>query len=175
MIDVTKDIHSLTAFKRNSSGLMKHMKKTGRPLVLTVKGKAEAVLLDAKAYQEVASQLDAVASIRRGLAQARRGAGRPANEVFDELEREDDGQMTYRVIVTPAAESDLRTAYRYIRSQAPRAARDWIRRAPDRKESCTPPRTVPHGSRERILRSAHPRAVLRFWQSRHLSFSLCCV
>ncbi len=37
--------------------------------------------------------------------------------------------MTYRVIVTPAAESDLRTAYRYIRSQAPRAARDWIRRA----------------------------------------------
>ena len=37
--------------------------------------------------------------------------------------------MTYRVIVTPAAESDLRTIYRYIRSQAPRAARDWIRRA----------------------------------------------
>ncbi len=37
--------------------------------------------------------------------------------------------MTYRVIVTPAAESDLRTTYRYIRSQAPRAARDWIRRA----------------------------------------------
>lgn len=88
MIDVTQDIHSLTTFKRNSSGLMKQMKKTGRPLVLTVKGKAEAVLVDAAAYQEVASQLDAVASIRRGLAQARRGAGRPADEVFDELERE---------------------------------------------------------------------------------------
>ncbi len=37
--------------------------------------------------------------------------------------------MTYRVIVTPAAESDLRPTYRYIRSQAPHAARDWIRRA----------------------------------------------
>src|SRR5208282_4822988 len=37
--------------------------------------------------------------------------------------------MTYRVILTPAAESDLRTAYRYIRSHAPCAARDWIRRA----------------------------------------------
>src|SRR5436853_3057388 len=37
--------------------------------------------------------------------------------------------MTYRVIVTPAVESDLQTAYRYIRTQAPRAARDWIRRA----------------------------------------------
>jgi plasmid stabilization system protein ParE len=37
--------------------------------------------------------------------------------------------MTYRVIVTPAAESDLRTAYRYIRNQAPRAVRNWILRA----------------------------------------------
>jgi len=30
-----------------------------------------------------------VASIRRGLAQARKGVGRPADEVFDELERAD--------------------------------------------------------------------------------------
>jgi plasmid stabilization system protein ParE len=37
--------------------------------------------------------------------------------------------MTYRVIITPAAETDLQAAYRYIRSQAPRAGRDWIRRA----------------------------------------------
>jgi len=68
---------------------MKHRKKTDRPPVLAEKGKAKAVLLDAKAYQEVASQLDAVASIRRGLAQARKGVGRPADDVFDELERAD--------------------------------------------------------------------------------------
>lgn len=37
--------------------------------------------------------------------------------------------MTYHVIITPEAENDLRTAYRYIRSQAPSAARDWISRA----------------------------------------------
>ena len=37
--------------------------------------------------------------------------------------------MTYRVVVTPEAERDLRTVDRYIRNQAPRAARDWIRRA----------------------------------------------
>ena len=51
MIDVTQDIHSMTTFKRNSAGLMKRIKKTGRPLVLTVKGKAEAVVLDAAAYR----------------------------------------------------------------------------------------------------------------------------
>ena len=68
---------------------MKRIKRTGKPLVLAVKGKAEAVLLDAAAYQHVAVHLDAVAAIRRGLAQAKKGLGRPVDEVFDELlERE---------------------------------------------------------------------------------------
>lgn len=88
MINVSQDIHSFTTFKRNSSSLMKRMKKTGRPLVLTLNGKAEAVVLDPAAYQDVADHLDAVASIRRGLAQARRGEGRPADDVLNELERE---------------------------------------------------------------------------------------
>jgi PHD/YefM family antitoxin component YafN of YafNO toxin-antitoxin module len=88
MINVSQDIHSFTTFKRNSSSLMKHMKKTGRPLVLTLNGKAEAVVLDPAAYQDIADHLDAVASIRRGLAQARRGAGRPAEDLLNELERE---------------------------------------------------------------------------------------
>ena len=88
MIDVTQDIHSLTTFKRNTSGLMKQMKKTGRPLVLTIKGKAEAVLLDAATYQQIADYLDAVAGIREGLGQMKKGMGRPADQVFDHLERD---------------------------------------------------------------------------------------
>jgi predicted transcriptional regulator len=67
---------------------MKPMKKSGRPLALTVKGKSEAALPDAAAHQVAASRSSAVASIRRGLAQARKGEGRPAEDVFDELERE---------------------------------------------------------------------------------------
>jgi PHD/YefM family antitoxin component YafN of YafNO toxin-antitoxin module len=88
MINVAEDIHSFTTFKRSSTDLMKRMKKTGRPLVLTINGKAEAVLLDPAVYQIVAGQLDAVMRIRRGLAQIERGEGRPAEEVLDELERE---------------------------------------------------------------------------------------
>ena len=88
MIDITQDIHSMTTFKRNSTGLMKQLRKTGRPLVLTVNGKAEAVVLNAAAYREVAGHLDAVASIRRGLSQAKKGMGRSVDEVFDDLERE---------------------------------------------------------------------------------------
>ena len=88
MIDLKQDIHPLTAFKRSSADLMKRMKKTGRPLVLTINGKAEAVVLDPAVYQVVADQLDAVARIRRGLAQIDRGEGRPAEDVLDDLERE---------------------------------------------------------------------------------------
>jgi len=88
MIDVTQDIHSMTTFKRNSAGLMKRIRKTGRPLILTVNGKAEAVLLDAALYREVAEHLDSVASIRRGMAQAKKGMGRSVDDVFDNLERE---------------------------------------------------------------------------------------
>jgi len=68
---------------------MKKPKRTKPPLAFPLKGKTEAVLLNAAAYQGVASQSDAVASIRCGLKEARKGAGRPADEVFDELERKD--------------------------------------------------------------------------------------
>jgi len=37
--------------------------------------------------------------------------------------------MTYRVIIMPRAESDLRTIYQYIHGRAPRAAGDWLKRA----------------------------------------------
>jgi prevent-host-death family protein len=67
MIDVSQDIQSMTTFKRNSVGLIRRMRKTGRPLVLTVKGKAEAVVMDARAYQQMADRIDTIEGIRRGL------------------------------------------------------------------------------------------------------------
>jgi hypothetical protein len=47
--------------------------KTGRPLVLTINGKAEAVVLDPIIYEQGAEHLDVIARSRRGLAQAKRG------------------------------------------------------------------------------------------------------
>ncbi len=37
--------------------------------------------------------------------------------------------MKYSVVITPDAETDLRTAYSYIRKYAPEAARAWIKGA----------------------------------------------
>ena len=44
MIDITDDIQSLTTFRRKSGDFMKQLKKTKRPVILTVKGKAAAVV-----------------------------------------------------------------------------------------------------------------------------------
>jgi prevent-host-death family protein len=88
MVDLQKEIRSLTEFKRNTSELVKRMKETGDPLVLTVNGKAELVVQDAEAYQrmlELIDRAEAIEGIRRGLESMKRGEGRPAREVLEEL------------------------------------------------------------------------------------------
>jgi PHD/YefM family antitoxin component YafN of YafNO toxin-antitoxin module len=89
MINISQDVHSLAGFKRNTVGLMRRMKKTRRPLVLTVKGKVEAVVMDPVAYQDLTHRRNITESISRGLMQAKRGMGRSVDEVFDDIERED--------------------------------------------------------------------------------------
>lgn len=56
--------------------------------MLTINGKAELVLQDADAYQCLPDRLreaEDVAAVREGLAQARRGEGEAAEEVFAAL------------------------------------------------------------------------------------------
>jgi prevent-host-death family protein len=50
MLDITKGIQSLTTFRRRSGDFMKQLKKSKRPVVLTVKGKAAAIVQDAEAF-----------------------------------------------------------------------------------------------------------------------------
>jgi prevent-host-death family protein len=89
MLDITKDIQSLTTFRRRSGDFMKHLKKSKRPVVLTVNGKAAAVVQDAEAYQrllDIAAYADAEEGIRQGLENAKEGKLRPARQFFDEFE-----------------------------------------------------------------------------------------
>jgi prevent-host-death family protein len=89
MLDITKDIHSLTTFRRRSGDFMKQLKRTKRPVVLTVKGKAAAIVQDAEAYQrllDIAARADAHEGIRQGLEDARRGKGRDIEEFFADFE-----------------------------------------------------------------------------------------
>jgi len=91
MLDITKDIQSLTTFRRRSGDFMRQLKKSKRPVVLTVKGKAEAIVQDAGAYQrllDIAARADVYEAVRQGLEDAASGRTRPAREVFDDIRRQ---------------------------------------------------------------------------------------
>jgi PHD/YefM family antitoxin component YafN of YafNO toxin-antitoxin module len=86
------DIHTITEFRRNAQ-LSTRIAEDGRPHVLTEEGRPKLVVQDAEAYQRIIEALDraqAVQGIRAGLESIRRGEGRPAREVFDELRRKHD-------------------------------------------------------------------------------------
>ena len=90
MLDITKDIQSLTTFRRQSSDFIKQLKKSKRPIVLTVNGKAAAVVQDPEAYQrllDIAASADEEEAIRQGLEDVAHGRTRPAREVFEEFRR----------------------------------------------------------------------------------------
>ncbi len=89
VLDLTKDIQPLTTFRRRSGQFLKQIKKSKRPVVLTVNGKAAAVVQDAEAYQrllDIAARADAREGIRQGLEDARKGRSRAAEEFFREFE-----------------------------------------------------------------------------------------
>ena len=52
-LSITEDIRSITDLKRNTNSVLEQIHKTKRPVVLTVNGKAEAVLMDAKEYEKI--------------------------------------------------------------------------------------------------------------------------
>jgi prevent-host-death family protein len=88
LLDIANDIRSLSDFKRNTSELLDRLRKTGNPLVLTINDKAEVVVQDAKAYQELLDRVETIEGIQRGLAaDVKAGRTKPAREVFNRLRR----------------------------------------------------------------------------------------
>ncbi|MDP2606172.1 MAG: type II toxin-antitoxin system Phd/YefM family antitoxin [Deltaproteobacteria bacterium] len=50
-LNPSEDIRSVTDLKRNTKEILSQVHRTKRPVVLTVNGKADAVLMDTKTYE----------------------------------------------------------------------------------------------------------------------------
>ena len=93
MIDISKDIRSLSDFKRNTTEFVRKMQESGKPVVLTVNGRSELVVQDATSYQkllELVDRLEAIEGIKRGLEDADRGEGVTLEEFDKEMRRKYD-------------------------------------------------------------------------------------
>ena len=85
---LARDIMSLSTFKRDSNKVMRQMKKTKEPVVLTVNGKAAVVIQDAESYQkllELKERSEVVEILRQRLASRSRKKGRLSEDFFNEF------------------------------------------------------------------------------------------
>jgi prevent-host-death family protein len=87
MLDLANDIRSLSDFKRKTSELITRLKSTGDPLVLTINGRAEVVVQDAEAYQDLLDRVETIEALHRGFADVDAGRTKPARAVFNRLRR----------------------------------------------------------------------------------------
>ena len=88
MINLRDEINSLSNFKRNTSEFIKQLKETGKPIVLTINGKAELVVQDAGSYQkilEITERLETIEALKPAIEEMKAGKGELAEKVFAEL------------------------------------------------------------------------------------------
>jgi PHD/YefM family antitoxin component YafN of YafNO toxin-antitoxin module len=85
-----QDIRSLSDFQRDAKRQIQRLKQTGQPQVLTVNGRAEIVVQDAKSYQkllDLIDQAEAIIAIREGLDSIKRGEGEPVDKVLARIRK----------------------------------------------------------------------------------------
>jgi PHD/YefM family antitoxin component YafN of YafNO toxin-antitoxin module len=90
VLDLTRDIHPLSNFKRNTPEFLRQMKESGRPVVLTINGKAEMVVQDPASYQklvELAERAERMDALQASIEDMRAGRVIPAESMLAEMRR----------------------------------------------------------------------------------------
>jgi len=84
-ISLAEDIRSVTDLKRHTREILDHVHKSGRPTVLTVNGRADSVIIDAKVYEKQLKAMNLARLISEAEAQVASGQTRPARAFLAEF------------------------------------------------------------------------------------------
>jgi prevent-host-death family protein len=87
-ISLSEDVKSLAEFERNPLKVVQQVHDTGRPVILTVKGKANVVVVDAATFERRLRAVNLTHLLAEGEADVRAKRTRPASEFFSELRSE---------------------------------------------------------------------------------------
>lgn len=96
MLNLSRGIDSLSNFKRNTLQFLEQLRETGEPVVLTINGKAEMVVQDAKSYQrllELVERIEAIEAIRQGMQEFDEGKGITLDEFREHIKRKHNIQL----------------------------------------------------------------------------------
>ena len=76
-----KDVHSVSDFRTNANNLLKQVKQTKRPLLLTQHGKSSVVVLDVSEFEKLLEENELLRDIRNAQQEIEDGNGIPHDEV----------------------------------------------------------------------------------------------
>lgn len=63
-MNIMKDIQSLSDFKQNASRIVKEVRETKEPVIVTVNGRAAVVIQDAESYQRMVDRQEYDQTVR---------------------------------------------------------------------------------------------------------------
>jgi prevent-host-death family protein len=87
-ISFQEDFRSVAEFEQDPREIMRQVHRTGRPVVVTVKGKPDVIVLDAAVFERRLKLVNLAHLLAEAEADHRAGRTRPVEEFFSELNRE---------------------------------------------------------------------------------------
>ena len=83
----SEDIRSVTDLKRHTREILDHLHATGRPVILTVNGRADSVLLDVRVYEKYLRAANLAKLIAPAEQELESGRTRAARDFVKEFKR----------------------------------------------------------------------------------------
>lgn len=83
---LTEDLVPVNELRANLATVLKRVDETGRPVVVTQRGKAAAVLIHPNELDELDEQKELVRKVLRGLGESERGELVDEDDVWDDIE-----------------------------------------------------------------------------------------
>lgn len=86
-LSLTEDVKTVSELKKSLRAVLEQIRKTGRPVVVTVNGKPNAVLIDVETYERKLKALNLVGLLAEAEENIRRGRTRSASAFLKEFKR----------------------------------------------------------------------------------------
>jgi prevent-host-death family protein len=84
---LSRDLVPINEFRANLASWMEHLEQTKRPVVITQRGRATAVLVDPEMLDEMDQARDVVQRVLRGLEEVARGRLHDDEDVWNDVEQ----------------------------------------------------------------------------------------
>ncbi len=84
-VSLTEDIKSVSDLKKSTHRIFEQIHRTGRPIVVTVNGKPDVVLLDAEIFEKRLKITNLGILLSEAELEVKKGATRPAKHFLKEL------------------------------------------------------------------------------------------